>query len=514
MSHDSRPPLVVVANRLPVERAEDGGWVRAPGGLVSALAPIVRGSGGAWVGWDGSSDGTAAPFRGDNIDLIPIPLGQHEVEAFYEGFSNATLWPLFHDVIAKPQFDRGTWAAYREVNQRFVDRVAEAAAPSATVWVHDYQLTLVPAGLRAVRPDLTIGFFNHIPFPPYEIFSQLPWEQEIVAGMLGADLLGFQRQQDANNFLRACRRAHRLRTEGDRLVWQDPSGFKRRVTARSYPIGVEVSDLQASAHAPETDRLLAQYRSQVGDRTVLLGVDRLDYTKGIPVRLRAVGELLSEGRLDPEKVVYVQVATPSRERVEAYQELRDDIELAVGRINGSHSTLSTQSVVYLRSTVGLDELVALYRLADVMMVTPLRDGMNLVAKEYVVSRGDETGVLILSRFAGAADSLTEAIIVNPYDLDGVKQAILTAVRMPRSEQQRRMHSLRHEVLTHDVRNWADSFLGDLRAQAQPSRPESTRSDQRGWRIGRSWLRMRPLRRRVDTGNDPRPSVSASHSHHA
>ncbi len=464
MSADEGFGLVVVANRLPVERADTPqGWVRAPGGLVTALTTVVRRTEGAWVGWDGSIDGGSSPFTAAGMHLVPVPMSQAEVTDFYDGFANATLWPLFHDVIVKPQYHRQTWAAYRAVNERFAAQAAAVAAPGATVWVHDYQLTLVPGLLRARRPDLTIGFFNHIPFPPYEIFAQLPWGSVVVAGLLGADLLGFQRPQDASNFLRACRRSLGARTSGHGLDRVDPDGRRRRIRVRAYPIGVDAPGLEAQVRQESTSRRVAEFREQLGDRRIILGVDRLDYTKGISVRLRAMDELFAEGRLDPDDVVFVQVATPTRERVDAYREMRDAIELAVGRVNGRYATLSSAPIVYLHSTMGLPDLLALYRIADVMLVTPLRDGMNLVAKEYVACRIDDSGVLVLSRFTGAADTLTKALLVNPHDIEGVKDAIIQAVGMPLREQRARMRALRREVRIHDVQSWAEGFLADLAA---------------------------------------------------
>lgn len=470
MTAGSRQALVVVANRLPVERAPDpqDGWVRAPGGLVSALTPIVRDSQGMWIGWDGGVDASVERFTDGGIDLVPIALSAEEIAAFYDGFANETLWPLFHDVIVKPQFRRETWAAYRAVNRRYADLVVREAAASATVWVHDYQLTLVPALVRARRPDLTIGFFNHIPFPPQELFAQLPWGSEVLAGLMGADLVGFQRPSDVSNFLAACRHAHGVEPSDEGFDWRDRDGRHRRVVARHYPIGVDVESVLEHCRGRAARRLAREFREQLGDRTILLGVDRLDYTKGIMVRLQAVAELLDTGDVDPNEVVYVQVSTPSRERVDAYQSLRDEIELAVGRINGAYSTLSTSPVVYLRSTVPIDELVALYRLADVMLVTSLRDGMNLVAKEYVTARTDDTGALVLSEFTGAADDLPQALLINPHDIDGVKAAILHGVRMPVAEQRERMAAMRHQVLNNDVRAWAARFLTDLRSSG--SRP--------------------------------------------
>ena len=347
--------------------------------------------------------------------------------------SNGTLWPLFHDVIAAPEYHRHWWDAYVEVNQRFADAAAAQAAEGATVWVQDYQLLLVPARLREQRPDLRIGFFNHIPFPGYEIFSQLPWRRQVVEGVLGADLVGFQRRSDATNFLRACRRAGDVTTKGGTVqvdgrragagAWSAPARSPSRIDARGF------EELAAS---PDVVARAEQIRKELGDpETVLLGVDRLDYTKGIRHRLTCFAELLEDGELDPESTVLVQVASPSRERVQAYSDLRDEVELTVGRINGDHGTVGFQPVHYLHQSFPREEMAALYLAADVMLVTALRDGMNLVAKEYVAARHDGDGVLVLSEFAGAADELTQALLINPHDIAGTKAAIMRAARMPR-----------------------------------------------------------------------------------
>jgi trehalose 6-phosphate synthase len=458
--------LVVVANRLPVDRVDspDGSssWRQAPGGLVTALRPVMQRANGAWIGWSGSTDGDQREFDHANMHLVPVVLSATEVDQFYEGFSNATVWPLYHDVIAKPVYDRATWTAYVAVNQRFADSAAAKSANGAIVWVQDYQLQLVPRMLRALRPDLRIGYFNHIPFPPYEIFAQLPWAKRVVEGLLGADLLGFQRVADANNFLRACRRSVGVPTRSNRLKWTDPSGETRMVTARAYPISIDSAELDAAARSDRTKKAIGRLRKDIGPRKVLLGVDRLDYTKGIRHRLAAYEELLDEGRVDPDKVLLVQIATPTRERVEAYMRIREDIELLVGRINGDHSTLGRPAVQYLRTALPREEMPAMYQVADVMLVTALRDGMNLVAKEYVACRPDERGALVLSAFTGAADELKQALIVNPHDIDGLKAAIVNALRMPVREQRRRMRAMRKRVLSHDVTRWAETFLADLR----------------------------------------------------
>jgi trehalose 6-phosphate synthase len=479
--------LVVVSNRLPVDHVVDrkgnASWQPSPGGLVTALQPVMRHADAAWVGWVGQADLEFEPFDADDVHLIPVALSGEEVERYYEGFSNDTLWPLFHDVIAPPRYHRPWWDSYVGVNQRFADAVAKAAAPNATVWVHDYQLLLVPKLLRDARPDLTIGFFNHIPFPPYGIFSQLPWRTQIIEGLLGADVLGFQRPADAGNFQRAVRRLLGFQTKnGEIRVPLDsrgrpPTGAAedersrespadtapvRIVTATAYPISIDSASYEALARQPDIQERARQIRADLGNpRIVILGVDRLDYTKGIGHRLKAYGELLADGELEVGDVVLVQVASPSRERVETYRLLRDEIELTVGRINGDYSSIGHQAVSYLHHGYPREEMAALYLAADIMLVTALRDGMNLVAKEYVATRHDDDGVLVLSEFAGASDELKHALLVNPHDIDGLKAAIMRAVEMPEVERRRRMRGMRKRVMANDVAKWSARFLSEL-----------------------------------------------------
>jgi alpha,alpha-trehalose-phosphate synthase [UDP-forming] len=469
--------FVVVANRLPVDRVEepDGSvaWRPSPGGLVAALEPVMRSADGAWVGWSGSAGPAPEPFDADGMRLLPVGLSEEEVAEYYGGFSNATLWPLYHDVIAPPRFHRQWWRTYQGVNRRFAEVAAAQAADNALVWVHDYQLQLVPALLREMRPDLRIGFFNHIPFPGYEIFAQLPWRREIVLGLVGADLLGFQRQQDVTNYLRACRRAADLHTRGASVVVPDggkEGATERRTRAGAFPISIDTGSLEELARREDVQARAKEIRAALGDpETVLLGVDRLDYTKGILHRLKAYGELLAEGRLGPPTTVLVQVASPSRERVEQYQLLREEVEATVGRINGDHSLLGHPAVHYLHHSYPREEMAALYLAADVLLVTSLRDGMNLVAKEYVACRFDETGALVLSEFTGAADELTAAYTVNPHDIDGLKDTVERAVRADPAERRRRMRSLRRRVRDHDVARWASDFLGELESSAGADR---------------------------------------------
>ena len=470
--HPGSSDFIVVSNRLPVDRVptedSDDGWRRSPGGLVTALAPVMASREGAWVGWHGAPDETLAPFHHGNMDLIPVALSADEVELYYEGFSNATLWPLYHDVIAPPEFHRTWWDAYRTVNMRFAEAAAQTAAPNATVWVQDYQLQLVPKYLRKLRPDLRIGFFNHIPFPPPEIFAQLPWRREIIDGLLAADLVGFQRPSDSANFLRSARRFVGAGVKAAQVQLKDGEGNIVHISrAAPFPISIDVAQIQKLAADPDVIARAQQIREDLGNpKTILLGVDRLDYTKGITHRLKAYGELLNDGVLTVEDAAMIQVASPSRERVESYRLLREEVDGMVGRMNGQFDTILHTAVRYLHHSYPVEEMVALYLAADVMLVTSLRDGMNLVAKEYVAARASNTGALVLSEFAGAADQLKSALLVNPHDIDGLKAAIVRAVKLSPAESSRRMRAMRRQILAHDVQRWSEEFLTTLQTKAE------------------------------------------------
>ena len=454
--------LVIVANRLPVDRVTgaDGEpeWRASPGGLVTAIEPVMRSNNGVWIGWPGGTESGLEPFEYDGMQLDPISLSAEEIEGFYEGFSNATLWPLYHDAVAKPEFHREWWDAYVAVNRRFAAHAADRAAKGATVWVHDYQLQLVPQMLRELRPDLHIGFFLHIPFPPAELFQQLPWRREILEGLLGADLVGFQLPGGAQNFVRLVRQRVGHKTHRELVYLPD----ERTVRAAAFPISIDVDSFEELARRPDVIARAAEIREALGNpRKVLLGVDRLDYTKGIRPRLRAFGEMLADGELDVGDAVFVQVATPSRERVEQYRVLRDDIDRLVGRINGDYGRIGSPAISYLHASYPREEMAALYRAADIMVVTPYRDGMNLVAKEYVACRYDEGGALILSEFAGAAYELRQAWLVNPYDLNGMKAALREAYAADEKDLTRRMRAMRKTIKSADIAAWARSFLEAL-----------------------------------------------------
>lgn len=470
--------LVIVANRLPVDRVvhADGSatWRRSPGGLVSALAPVMAEQPGAWIGWPGDAGEEMEAFEHEGMRLIPVSISTGEYEEYYEGFSNATLWPLYHDVVAKPEFHREWWDAYVAVNQRFAEAAAKVAGEGAVVWVQDYQLQLVPSLLRELRPDLRIGFFLHIPFPPAELFSQLPWRREILEGLLGADMVGFQLSGAAQNFIRLVRQRVGHKTHRDSVYLPDG----RMVTAKAYPISIDTAAFEKLAASDAVQERAARIRHDLGNpRKLFLGIDRLDYTKGIYARLRAFSELIHDGHFTVEDATFVQVASPSRERVDQYRILRDDIDRLVGHINGDLGRIGRPAISYLNASFPQSEMAALYVASDIMVVTPFRDGMNLVAKEYVACRLEGDGALVLSEFAGAAEELKQAYLVNPYDINGMKAQMLEAYLADEKELGKRMRAMRKTVAENDVTHWASAFLTDVRA-ALPKHAKSVKPARR------------------------------------
>ncbi len=451
--------LIIVANRLPVHRVGVGDgarWESSAGGLVTAMGPVLGRTEGTWVGWSGASGRTPRAFRnGHSAQIKPVSLSPAEVEGFYGGFSNRTLWPLYHDAIRTPEFKREWWWPYVDVNRRYARAAASVAKRGDMVWVHDYHLQLVPKLLREMRPDLRIGFFLHIPFPPEELFAWLPWRQQILEGLLGADVVGFQTYAGAQNFSRSARDLTSAEGTDTELEYQG-----RKVRVASFPISIDTAWFEHQAAGAA--RAAQEIRERVGaKRKIMLCVDRLDYTKGIETRLRAFEEMLRRREMSVNRCVMVQIAVPSREDVPDYAQTRDRVEQLVGRINGEFSGPGRVAVHYFRRNLKREELVAYYRAADVMLVTPLRDGMNLVAKEYVACRVDNSGVLVLSEFAGAARELRRALLVNPRDLDGMASAFGAALTIPRADASHRMAILRTVVRRHDVHDWAEQFLGAL-----------------------------------------------------
>jgi trehalose 6-phosphate synthase len=451
--------IVVIANRLPVRRIEGSeGWETSPGGLVSSLTPFLQDRDGCWVGWAGVADESIENFSHDGIEQRPVPISAEEIENYYYGFCNGTIWPLYHDAVRTPEFHRHWWGPYVEVNQRFAREAAWSVNPDDIAWVQDYQLQLVPGYLREQRPDVTIGFYLHIPFPPVELFAQLPWRTQIIEGILGADVIAFQTALGLANFARAAQRFTSARRRGKVLEYGD-----RTIKLQRAPIAIDTAHFAALAESPLAVARAEALRRDVGDRRVILGVDRLDYTKGIDIRLRAFETLLDRNPGRENEFVFIQVAVPSREGVGEYTEMRNRIEQMVGHINGRFGHPGHVPVHYLYRNLPQDELVAYYLLADVMAVTPLRDGMNLVAKEYVATRLDNTGVLLLSEFTGAAESLTQALLVNPHDVDGLSGALAQAVDLPAEEMKKRMVAMRRYVKRNDIYDWARKCLGELGA---------------------------------------------------
>lgn len=433
-------------------------WETSPGGLVRALVPILQARDGAWVGWAGTEDEQLEPFTYGSIRQIPVTLSHDDIDRFYFGFCNATLWPLYHDAVVAPEFHRHWWRAYEAVNGRYADRVINVLDTNGVAWIQDYQLQLVPRIIRQSRPDATIGFYLHIPFPPIELFARLPWRKQIIEGLLASDVVAFQTRRSAENFIRSARRFGDAASLGRGVL----SVHGHTVRVQRAPIGIDVDEFRDLAASPDVQRAARELRTAMGNPDkVILGVDRLDYTKGIDVRLEAIDALLSRTAATDARYAFVQIAVPSREAVPAYQLLRETVEGAVGRINGAYAMPGWSPVLYLYRSVSLRDLVAYYVAADVMLVTPLRDGMNLVAKEYVATRVHNTGALVLSEFAGAAEQLKSALIVNPHDVDAVADTLLRAIEMPADQIGRRMRALTRTVRKWDVFRWAKTCLDAL-----------------------------------------------------
>jgi trehalose 6-phosphate synthase/phosphatase len=466
--------LIIVSNRLPIVlRKKDGGWILEPGsgGLVSALAPVLSHRGGVWIGWPGLAlerggdwePILAAGYRERGYDLVPVLLSEDEVKGFYEGFSNAILWPLFHDLLAHCDFEPSYWYAYLEVNQKFARSILEHSRPDDFIWVQDYQLIHVAQALRAETAEIEerrrIGFFLHIPFPPLDIFVRLPWRSQILGALLAYDLIGFQTARDSRNFLTCL---HHLVPE----IEVDEGGSlaevrvgNRTVHVGAFPIGIDAKGYDERARSEEVVRRMEELRTRMGPVQLVVGVDRLDYTKGLPERLEAFRNALRRYPEMREQVTLFQIVVPSREGVAEYQALKAEIERLVGEINGELSAAGWVPVQYHYRSLARRELLALYRLARAGFVTSIKDGMNLVAKELCACQVDGCGVLILSEFAGAAAQLQcGALLVNPHDIEGMADALHQAFTMDGEERRRRMESMREVVREQDIFWWVDTYL--------------------------------------------------------
>jgi len=464
----SRRPLLVVSNRLPMtlQRVSRGlEQKQSSGGLVSALDPVLRKRGGTWVGWTGMKlrPGETLPQPDLPYQISAVELTDAEVNRYYHGFSNRTLWPLLHCFPERTRFDRRDWEAYDEVNARFAAVASRERRTPDLVWVHDYQLMRVPLHLRRIQRDARIAFFLHIPFPPYDIFRLLPWDRELLNGMLASDLIGFHVPAYAHNFLDCVERLLPARVDPESALIEHG---ERTVQVGSFPLGIDFEFFDSRA------RHITPHPKTKGK--IVLGVDRLDYTKGIPERIRAFERLLELHPEYREHVMLMQLAVPSRFQVAEYQNLKSEIDELVGRVNGRFATESWSPIRYLYRSVPPERLSTLYRDADVALVTPLRDGMNLVAKEYVASQVDDPGVLILSRMAGAAETMREAILVNPYNIQGTADALHRALSMQETERRSRIVALRGRERRNDVERWIETFLEAGRQTQRKLQPVTAR----------------------------------------
>jgi len=463
--------LLVVSNRLPFVLARrDGGWALEPGsgGLVSALAPVLAHRGGVWIGWPGLALETGGAWepvlaggsRERGYELVPVLLSDEEVKGFYEGFANGILWPLFHDLVGRCDFEPSYWYTYLTVNRKYAECVLAHSREGDFIWVQDYQLIHVAHYLRELTAEARrIGFFLHIPFPPLDIFVRLPWRAQFLNALLGYDLLGFQTPRDLRNFLTCLRYLVPEVTVEEGGALAGVRFGHRTVHAGAFPIGIDFATFEAAARSEEVVRRVEDLRRRLGPAQLVVGVDRLDYTKGLPERLEAFRDALERHPEMRERVILFQVVVPSREGVAEYQALKAHIERLVGEINGKFSTAGWVPVQYQYKSLARRDLLALYRLARVGFVTSLKDGMNLVAKEFCACQVDGRGVLVLSEFAGAAAQLqTGALLVNPHDIEGMADALHRAFAMSEEERRARMAELRACVRDQDIFWWVDHYL--------------------------------------------------------
>jgi trehalose 6-phosphate synthase/phosphatase len=465
---DATQRLVVVSNRLPVLIADaEGEWTITPGagGLITALEPVLRRRSGLWIGWPAAPPGAPTSDLLASVSaelghtMVPVTLEEDVVQGYYRGFSNETLWPLFHDMLDRCLFDQSHWANYRAANARFAEAIVEATTAGDLLWVHDYHLLLVAHQLREMGARRRTLFFLHIPFPTPDLFRRLPWRRQILEAMLQYHLLGFQTEHDRRNFVRCVRDLlpEAAISQRRRVTFIQHRGMESRMA--HFPISIDFGEFSRMAESKEAAEAAWIFHENLPKRKIVLGVDRLDYTKGIQRRFLAFENLLERHPEIHGQLSMVQILIPSRTEVPEYQAWKSRLDELVGKINGRFYKDGWVPIHYSYRHLERPELVGHYRAAEIGLVTPLRDGMNLVSKEYCASHVDNDGVLILSEFSGAAAQLhVGAILVNPYDIEGVADAIHQAFVMEPEEQQRRMKRLRAEVRRYDVHRWADAFL--------------------------------------------------------
>ena len=452
---------ILVANRLPVTIGVDPDTgqqtlTHSVGGLVTGLRPLHESSGGLWVGYPGAEPDDDVRRQLTEHNLVPVELDPQDYEDYYEGYSNDAIWPLFHYFTEFGSFVPEQFEAYRRVNQRFADVICDLAEPGDAVWVHDYHLMLLPRMLRDRGLDVRIGFFLHIPFPADETFRILPQRVEILRGLLGADLIGMHTYDYTYNYLRSVRRILGIESQAGTVRMRD-----HNVRVEAHPLGIDTAEFQEKAYSQNAERFLTQLKRTIGDRQVILGVDRLDYTKGLLLKLQAFERLLERSPRWAERVLFMQLAVPTRAGIDTYQDLKSEVERRVSEINGIYGSPLLSPINYLYQTVTQEELCALYRVADVCFVSPVRDGLNLVAKEYVVCRDDGGGTLVISEFAGAVSELGEALRVNPWDIEGTADQLERALEMSLGERNERMMPMHSRVIQNDVHRWVRDFMSSL-----------------------------------------------------
>jgi trehalose 6-phosphate synthase/phosphatase len=455
--------IIIVSNRLPVKILQSAGgdlsFQPSEGGLASGLGTIYNNEGGnIWIGWPGmivenDQQRKEVDKKLEELNLYPVYLDQEEINQYYEGFSNEILWPVFHYMAAYAHFENSYWEYYYRVNQKFCTALLQRLKPGDIIWVHDYHLLLLPGMIRAAQPNAIIGFFQHIPFPSFELFRLIPWREELLEGMLGADLLGFHTFDDARHFLNASSRLLTAQSSFNTVTYKDKS-----ITVESLPMGIDYEKFLALSHDPVVLQNMDQLKKTFGDTRIILSIDRLDYSKGIIQRLQAFEAFLEKYAEYREKVSIYMIVVPSRDSVPMYKELKDKIDKLVGNINAKFRTNNWNPVNYFYRSFPIEMLAALYQYVDVCLVTPMRDGMNLVCKEFVASRIDNNGVLILSEMAGAAKELVDAIIVNPNNIEEMSNAMLKALNMPLYDQEIRMKQMRQLVSKFNVHNWSQIFV--------------------------------------------------------
>lgn len=458
--------LMIVSNRLPVtiqKRGRDLHVSQSLGGLATGLGSIYSDHNATWLGWPGIPGRTLQDLDKLEIENIlagirckPVFLTEAEIEKFYNGFCNRAVWPLFHYFSHYAEYDPAQWKGYVRVNRKFCDAICAAADEEDRIWVHDYHLMLLPGMLREKIPDATIGYFLHIPFPQYEIFRLMPWRREILEGLLGADLIGFHTFEYATYFFNNVRRILGYEQE---MTWIRTGG--RQVRVDTFPMGIDYSRFSKEAESPAARKEMGRLRRSLPPGKILLSIDRLDYTKGIPLRLRAFDHMLETHPELRERVTLVLVAVPSRIRINRYAELRHEVEQLVGRINGKHGTMCWAPVHYVFKSLPFHRLLALYSIADIALISPVRDGMNLMAKEYVAACTDGDGVLVLSEFAGAARELGEALLINPNNSAEFSDAIFQALTMPEAERRARLKTMQGRLKRYDLTRWTADFLDVL-----------------------------------------------------